>query len=182
MSIDQILYYYSIDAFWDGYVRSVMSYYSGVIAVDHFPLGVGFGAFGSWFSGVFYSPIYFDYGIYDVYGITPENYHYIADFYWAMVLGQFGGVGLVLLLMTYFLLFRGLYFLGMSVPAGLNQKDVDRIKLLVFSALLVLIALLIDSTGDSILTQSRGVWAFYYISLVVSQLASLGKNRALKYE
>ena len=81
-------------------------YRTGIkIAVDYFPLGSGFGTFGSYISRLYYSPIYFQYGINNVWGLSPSMPLYIADTYWAMVLGENGFIGLALIIMILYFIF-----------------------------------------------------------------------------
>jgi len=65
------------------------------VLVDHFPFGSGLASFATFASGVFYSPMYFKYGIAGGYGMSPDNFEYIADT-WFPVLAQFGLVGVFL--------------------------------------------------------------------------------------
>lgn len=69
------------------------------IAWDHFPFGAGLGTFASTASGVFYSPLYFIYGLNGYYGIAPNAFNDITDSFWGFLFGQFGLVGLVLFIL-----------------------------------------------------------------------------------
>ena len=165
---DQFSYYYSSASLQDNFARSIMAFYSFKVANDAFPLGSGFATFGSWFSGVNYSPVYGVYGIDNIYGMTPGNYNYIADTYWPMILAQFGFIGLFFVLVIFISLIKNIYFLTnkfRNSRSSLNKHT----RLHLFAALLLLGCLLIDSSGDSILTQSRGVWALLFIALAVTR-------------
>lgn len=68
------------------------------IAEDHFPLGVGFGRFGSapsvWKGE--YSPVYSRYGLEKYYGLNPrDEISYALDAPWAGLLGETGVSGLL---------------------------------------------------------------------------------------
>lgn len=76
------------------------------IAKDYFPIGTGFATFGSYYSGVNYSPVYYMYNISKVYGIQPNFYSYVADTFWPMVLGQFGIIGTVVYIWIIYEIFR----------------------------------------------------------------------------
>lgn len=65
------------------------------IATEHFPLGVGLGRFGSPMSRVEFSPIYAQYGLDRIYGLTPVYSAYITDTFWPHILGEIGVVGLL---------------------------------------------------------------------------------------
>ncbi len=92
VSYDTILHYFirSTDS-----ARSALLFTSFSIGKDYFPIGTGFATFGSYMSGVNYSPVYSMYGIQNVYGLTIDNYDFIADSFWPMILGQFGAIGLI---------------------------------------------------------------------------------------
>jgi hypothetical protein len=68
------------------------------IATDRFPLGVGAGRFGSPLSKDPYSPVYFEYGLDRIRGLTPEAPRFAQDAFWARVLGESGVFGLAALL------------------------------------------------------------------------------------
>ena len=80
--------------------------YRGAInqAYDKFPLGSGFGTFGSHISRVIYSPIYYLYGFENIWGLSPQKPDFIADTYWAMIIGEGGWIGFILVgAMLYFI-------------------------------------------------------------------------------
>ena len=101
------------------------------VMVDFFPLGSGFCTFGSSLSGEYYSPLYYEYGMSSINGITPYEYNYIGDTFWPYIYAQFGILGLLFYLFAlnnvyrsikakigdkwfsnYALFCFGLYFLG----------------------------------------------------------------------
>ena len=63
------------------------------ITKDHFPFGVGLGRYGSWMSRVEYSPVYAQYGLDEVRGLSPDNPKYATDTFWPQVLGEVGVLG-----------------------------------------------------------------------------------------
>ena len=64
------------------------------VALDEFPLGVGFGRFGSYPSRLHYSAVYDEYGVSSVYGLSRSHPQYIDDTSWPSVLGETGYAGL----------------------------------------------------------------------------------------
>lgn len=70
-----------------------MSYKTSLqILWDYFPLGSGMGSFacnGAW---KFYSPLYFEYNLTNIWGLSPEMGFFICDAYYP-TLAQFGIVG-----------------------------------------------------------------------------------------
>ena len=79
--------------------RTALYAASVAIARDHFPLGVGTGRFGSFLSRSDYSPVYAQYGLDEVPGLSPGNRVAIDDTFWPSVLGETGVIGLVAFLL-----------------------------------------------------------------------------------
>ena len=110
------------------------------IARDNFPLGAGFGRFGSFTSGVHYSPIYGQYGLAEVYGLSRDHTQYISDTSWASLLGETGVWG------------AALYALGLAIlgVAGFSvyRRALGWHETVALALLTSLGVLLVDSVGD----------------------------------
>ena len=68
---------------------------SVAIAREHFPLGVGFGRYGSHISRAFYSPAYEEYGLSQVVGLRQRRPNAVTDTFWPMLLGEAGVIGVL---------------------------------------------------------------------------------------
>lgn len=85
----------------DYYVRGnprLLLYTTSIeIARDYFPLGVGLGRYASPLSRAqdSFSPLYHQYGLDHIWGLTPHYAAYITDTYWPHVLGEIGVFGLI---------------------------------------------------------------------------------------
>jgi len=160
----------------EGYARAQLTKKSFEIARDHFPVGVGFGTYGSHASGKYYSNIYYTYRLNTVYGLSKSNSRFVADAFWPMVLGQFGYAGLLAYCFIMLCFFRLLI-------EHLKTSD-DDLTYFNISAILLLLCLIIDSSSDSILTHNRAVMAFFYIGLVVNmnnrKAYSMGEQTAVE--
>jgi hypothetical protein len=83
----------------------ILLYVTGVeIADAHFPLGAGFGRFGGYASVIDYSPLYDEYGLSRVSGLTQNNPEWIADAYWPHIAAEAGWLGAVAVAILYLLL------------------------------------------------------------------------------
>lgn len=91
---DQIEYYFFSDIQSDS-ARYQLLITSILIARDSFPIGAGFGTFGSYMSAIHYSPVYRIYGISNVHGLIEGATYFTSDSFWPMILGETGIVGLV---------------------------------------------------------------------------------------
>jgi len=155
LSYQQIKYYYVSNS---SFARSVLTLTSIKIANEFFPVGTGFATFGSYQSGVYYSPVYHKYGIDRVWGISKSFPMYISDTFWPMLIGQFGYLGLL-----FFIIYVALFF---SLISKLRQLNFDYY----YSALAFLIYLLISSTAESSFVQPYAVLFFFIIGAYISQL------------
>ena len=76
--------------------RTLLYRGSITVAHDYFPFGAGFARYGSYLSGVHYSPVYFRLGFENVYGLEPGiGGLYFTDTFWPAILGESGLFGLV---------------------------------------------------------------------------------------
>ena len=91
--------FYFIDGYERGAARSIMYYTSFQIFADYFPFGSGYATFGTEASAKYYSPIYIEYDLHNIYGLRPEDYqtdtHFFSDTFYP-VLAQFGILGIIL--------------------------------------------------------------------------------------
>ncbi|WP_040337582.1 hypothetical protein [Candidatus Blastococcus massiliensis] len=65
------------------------------VAAEYFPLGAGFGRYGSSTAAENYSPLYYDLGFPDRYGLTPEpdSGQFLNDSQWPAIYGETGWIG-----------------------------------------------------------------------------------------
>ncbi|MDR1724185.1 MAG: O-antigen ligase domain-containing protein [Tannerella sp.] len=86
------------DADKDMIARAVLYYKMPEILQDYFPFGSGFASYATYSSAEYYSDLYSDYGINNVYGLSKSFPKFISDTYYPC-LAQFGYVGIALFLM-----------------------------------------------------------------------------------
>lgn len=113
------------------------------IAAAHFPLGTGGGTFGSAASFQFgnYSQLYYDYGIYLLWGGSPDKPDFLMDMYWAKLIGEGGVLGAIFYVL--FLGSCGIYIFYRNPNATFTDESLRRLCL----AFLLLIMLI--STASS---------------------------------
>lgn len=127
-----------------GTARSALYYGSVQIAKDHFPLGTGLASFGSHASIMEYSEVYRQYGLAEVWGLSPRFSGFATDTYWPMVLGQGGGVSLLAYLVF-------LFVLGRATLRALRAEHVSpRIRFLALVGAFLLIASFVESFASHI--------------------------------
>lgn len=120
-------------------------------AVHYFPLGGGFGTFGSKASVVNYSSLYSELGLAKVHGFTEENGNYLMDSFFAMIMGQFGfiGFGLILIIFSLFLVL-------------IKKKNVFlEFNLLLFSYVIL------SMITENFISSTFGIIAFLFFGIMI---------------
>jgi hypothetical protein len=125
------------------------------IAIDDFPLGVGFGRFASYPSRLDYSPVYYQYGLNSVYGLSPSVPGDIDDTSWPSVIGETGYSGLVVYVI-------GLTLLFIAIIRRLRAVTPEA-RWVPLAALGMLVVLLIDSLGEATLFDWLAITTFVMI-------------------
>lgn len=121
----------------------------------YFPLGSGFATYGSNMAGEYYSNLYVEYGFNDLYGMGEDDGGFLNDNYWPMVMGEFGWIGLILLLYIVF------EFYEIIVNNDIKSKD----RAMILS---VLFYTLMHSLGSSTFSTSACVLLFMIIILILN--------------
>lgn len=117
--------------------RQIMLKDSIPLALSHFPLGTGFGTFGSTIAAQYYSPIYTQLNYPALRGMGPTETMFLTDNFWPEIIAQFGLIGAILFILIVFcFVFDSIKVLRKHVCAG-------------FSMLIILINILINSTAES---------------------------------
>ena len=80
--------------FVNGNPRLLLYQTSLQIATTEFPFGAGLGRFGSPMSRLVFSPVYSEYGLDRIWGLTPQYPAYVTDTFWPHILGEIGVLGL----------------------------------------------------------------------------------------
>jgi hypothetical protein len=124
--------------------RGALTLGAAAIAQQHAPLGAGFGRFGSYPSVLWYSDVYYELGLAELYGFSEEHPHYILDLYWQHLLGETGYVGLACIVVW----FWGLWSrVRASARALSSSPELGRIALFVT---MILAEALVESMGAPI--------------------------------
>ena len=160
---DKILFYFmpafSGDMTNDYIARLALYATSYSIFLDYFPFGSGFASFGTYYSGVYYSNIYAEYGIDHIWGLNKSFTSFVADTYYPS-LAQFGIVGAVL----YFLFW--LYIVRKVTTFNLTNKNLHWFSITACIAGF----LFIENIADASFTGNRGAFMMMFLGYVFSNL------------
>lgn len=131
---------------------------------DYVPFGSGLGSFGTAAAAKEYSPLYYDYGLNEIWGLTPENPNFLADAFYP-TLAEFGIVGLL-----FFLWFwkRRLW-------------EANKIPNLIYyrMALMCVLALALESTADSSYLSGKGMGYFMILALCLNSAGTGGRKKKI---
>ncbi|MDZ5759567.1 hypothetical protein RAK27_12960 [Carnobacterium maltaromaticum] len=133
--------------------RSTLYQNGLLLANRYFPFGTGFGSYGSSASTKVYSGIYGELGFNQLYGFSEETKNYLTDSFIAMILGQFGYLGLFLM---------GSIFIMMFFLVRKNTQY-ESFTLLLF------VFIFISMITENFISSSYGVLAFILIGMLVNQ-------------
>lgn len=156
---------YQIDTYLskEGAARHVFYEYAIKNAKTYFPFGSGFATYGSAEAAKNYSPLYFSYGFNNVWGMSPDFRAFLTDTYWASVLGQFGWIGLMLMIIVYLRVFRTM--------TSYNYSYEQRAFLYAAFAQYV-----IHAIGAGIITSSPGLIGFMAMALFIPNDKEMDKG------
>jgi hypothetical protein len=132
-------------------VRAGMVDASFRIAAAHFPLGTGGGTFGSAASYQFgnYSQLYYDYGVYLLWGGSQDKADFLQDTYWPKLIAEGGALGVAFYLL--FLVSCGVHIFRRD-PNATSTDEVWRRLCLAFLFLISAISIASSPFTDELLT------------------------------
>ncbi len=138
--------------------RQILTKDSIVLAAEHFPLGTGFGSFGSTIAAQYYSPLYEQLGYPNNYGMGPVGSMFLTDSFWPEIIAQFGFIGTVL--------FIGILILFVLYSIRTLKKD----RIAGFSMLMILVNMLINSMAESSFFNPASFLLFILFGLIEAEL------------
>lgn len=92
VGMEQFEYYFNAG---NDTARNILLKYGLVTALTYFPVGAGFGTYGTAVARDTYSALYTRYEFYRYWGLAEEG-GFMTDNYWPAIMGEFGFLGLLL--------------------------------------------------------------------------------------
>lgn len=126
---------------------------------DYFPFGSGFASYGTFYSGEYYSNIYPQYGMDNVWGMTRNNHNFIADTFYPS-LAQYGIIGTILYLMFWFYIIKKAFVFFQKTHSSKH----------IILALLITAFFAIEGIADSTFTTHRGFFVLMLLGLILSEM------------
>lgn len=138
----------------DAHPRTLLLFYGIKTMKDHFPLGAGFGTYGTDVACKYYSKLYYQYRFQYAYGLNPNDTQFAHDNYWPAIMGEFGifGAAAVALILVFM-------YKEMNRMYGNNQIN----KVL---AAFLLLTQILASFPTSIFFQYYTIYLFLFMPLM----------------
>lgn len=151
----------SSDDISESFARPALYQGAWLILKDFFPLGPGFGSYACYASSVYYSPLYYQYGLNYVWGLSLEHRNFISDTFFPQ-LAQFGLLGVIL----FFTFFHKRY--KQTIYYYRYNKDEYLMKM----NILIILFFMIESAVDSTLVHNRGMIMMVILGMLMSESKS----------
>ena len=127
-----------------------------LIVKDFFPLGTGFGTYGTEYSRARYSIVYYLYNMQSTYGLAPNAPYFICDTMWPAILGETGILGFIAIAGVLYNIFRDI------------QTSIVSNKNILFILYMLLFYLLIESIAETIFMNAKGCLIFILVAVILS--------------
>lgn len=146
--------------------RAALTSTSFEILRDYFPIGTGFGTFASSSAAEYYSPVYFKYGLNNVWGLYEGKTYYASDTFWPIIIGQTGFIGTVAFLIALVLIVRRVF--------SVRKENIYAYAASVF----IFAYLMISSTSETAFHNSVSIPLALMLgyALVLTEKVNLNKN------
>ena len=139
--------------------RNAMYVTSFQLAKDNLPIGVGFGLFGGFSSRLYYSPVYFEYGLSRTWGLSPDNPKFLLDAFWPHIVGEFGFLGLIAFVVV-------IASIWLPLCRAFKTTPDTRLKVLTLVAVLALAEALVESTAESIFESTLPCFLLFGVAAI----------------
>ena len=123
-----------------------------IIFSDFIPFGSGLASFGTNAAGKYYSPLYYEYGLNDVWGLSPLNPMFVADAFYP-TLAQYGIVGV----------FFFIWFWLRRYKETLNLSSFKLYKV----AMMMIFAILLEAVADTSYLSGKGMGYFMLLAMTL---------------
>lgn len=90
--------------------RAILLFYGMKTMEKNMPVGAGFGTYGTDVACKYYSPLYYEYNFHHLWGLAPDNPMFAHDNYWPAIMGEYGIIGVMLVIIILFYMGKDIYF------------------------------------------------------------------------
>ncbi|WP_304610040.1 O-antigen ligase family protein [Muribaculum intestinale] len=155
----------------ESFARPVMYLHGFTILFDYFPFGSGLASFASFPSAENYSSLYYEYGLNNIHGLSPDMPDFICDAFYP-TLAQFGIIGVILFITFWVYTYR---FLRMMIRKNpilyINQFSIGA---------LTISAMLIECVASTSFVQPSGQVAMMLLGMICSVSKSFSGDATIE--
>ena len=134
------------------------------IAADYLPFGSGLGTFGGWIAYLYYSPLYYKYGLSNIYGLSKGG-SFACDTFWPYIIGQFGIIGLL----SYLWIIWRFFVLTLE---GIRSFQSSYLKAYSLGTLLIFVEALMESSASPVFLKAPSIYFIFGALGILSSLLS----------
>ena len=135
-----------------------------IIFNDYIPFGSGLASFGTNAAAKYYSPLYYKYGLNDIWGLYPENPMFVADAFYP-VLAQYGMLGL----------FFFLWFWLRRYKTAIFLREFKLYKV----AMMMIFAILLEAMADTSYLSGKGMGYFMLLAMALRNYTTKNNYRLI---
>ena len=155
----------------ESFARPVMYLHGVTILFDYFPFGSGLASFASFPSAENYSSLYYEYGLNNIHGLSPDMPDFICDAFYP-TLAQFGIIGVILFIAFWVYTYRFLRTMIRKNPMQyINQFSIGA---------LIISAMLIECVGSTTFVQPSGQVAMMLLGMICSLAKSVPDDATIE--
>lgn len=152
----------------ESFARPVLYNTGALILIDHFPFGTGLASFASFASEAPYSSVYYEYGINNVWGLSPHEPFFICDAFYPS-LAQFGIAGILMFACFWIFIYRRLrIFVRFTPLTGQYRFGIGMI---------LIFYIFIESIASTMFVQSHGMIAMIILGILCGRAELLAQSR-----
>lgn len=141
--------------------------------LTRYPLfGSGFASFGTLPSVWNYSDLYYEYNLNLVWGISPSYYDFVADTFFATLGGQFGIVGILLIVWLFVFIYKQF--------RGIVKIDYPKYRYEYIVGTMIILTIFIESSSGNLIFVPTGVSQLCLLGIIVSQAKQIRKTEVFR--
>lgn len=146
--------------------RSVLMRYGFATAKECFPIGAGFGSYGTHAAREYWTSLYDKYDFEQYYGLSQDYGVFLVDNYWPAIAGEFGFIGVILVIIMLSVVFKTI---------ADNTKNYNILKA---ACVFGLVCLLIASTVSSSFFNFANM---LNAALIGFEISNLSQNQIVEF-
>lgn len=145
------------------FARPALYATSLLILLSWIPFGSGLASFASYYSLHPYSGLYYEYGLNNIYGLSPQYPAFVCDAFYPS-LAQFGFAGIILFIWFWAKVCGMLRRMASSNPV--------RFRYTFATGVLTIVFIMIENVASTLFTQTTGVSAMCLLGIICASAAS----------